>query len=140
MLTTNRKLPYILLLLGIILYSNWPGIKTFDIAVQSRVHLGIRFPDMDVEEQKKVFRLFLSQIYECDKISGPIEEWLNAPDYDDCKFNGRQIRNIIASAMDLARAADEKLQLKHIKRMWNSTRTFQNYLKEQTMRAKDRSE
>lgn len=94
---------------------------------------------MEEEAQKKVFRMFMKQIDECDKVSGPIERWLDE-NYDDLKYNARQIRNIISSAMDLARAENDKLKLHHIQKMWNCTRTFQNYLKEQTIRAKDRHE
>ncbi|KAH9204344.1 P-loop containing nucleoside triphosphate hydrolase protein, partial [Leptodontidium sp. 2 PMI_412] len=76
-------------------------IKTFDVAVQSRVNLGIQFPDMDEEEQKRVFRVFLNQISEEDKDAASIENWLQS-EYDDLKYNARQIRNIMSSAMDLA--------------------------------------
>lgn len=40
-----------------------------------------------------------------------IEKWV-AKDAtsNQCKFNGRQIRNIVTSAMGLARAGDRKLQ------------------------------
>jgi predicted ATP-dependent protease len=94
---------------------------------------------MDQREQKNIFKLFLGQISRDDVILEPIESWLK-DEYDDLKFNGRQIRNIVSSAMDLARAENQKLQLKHVKKMWNCTRAFQSYLKEQTIRAKDRAE
>jgi hypothetical protein len=91
------------------------------------------------QEQKRIFKLFIDDISDSDKVSGAIEKWLR-DEYDDLQFNGRQIRNIISSAMDLACAEHSKLEPRHIKTMWNVTRTFQNYLKEQTIRAKDRSE
>jgi AAA+ superfamily predicted ATPase len=33
-------------------------IKTFDVAVQSRVNLAIRYQDLSVEDRKKIFRNF----------------------------------------------------------------------------------
>lgn len=37
------------------------GVCTFDVAVQSRVHLAIRFPDPDGEEPKGIFDMFFER-------------------------------------------------------------------------------
>jgi hypothetical protein len=91
------------------------------------------------QEQKRIFKLFLDDISENSKASGAIDKWLR-DEYDDLQFNGRQIRNIVSSAMDLARAEHSKLEPRHLKTMWSVTRNFREYLQEQTYRAKDRQE
>ena len=37
-------------------------IKTFDVVVQSRVHLVVRYQDLTVEDRKQVFKTFCSQL------------------------------------------------------------------------------
>jgi hypothetical protein len=56
------------------------------------------------------------------------------------QLNGRQIRNILSSAVHLARADNKGLELDHIKTMLNATRNFQDYLHEQTILSKQRNE
>lgn len=108
------------------------GVRTFDIAVQSRVHLAVRFPPMEEEEQKEVFKIFLKQVDKKDMDYDEIIEWIN-DSYEDNKFNGRQIRNILSAAVDLARANDRKLMLKDITKLWKRTRTFKEYLQMETI-------
>ena len=87
-------------------------IRDFDVAVQSRIHLAIKYEDLTREQQVQVFHTFLSQAHE----KGHVEDWGRVCKWVDrdgtsnqSKFNGRQIRNIVTSAMGLARAGDRKL-------------------------------
>ena len=114
-------------------------IKTFDIAVQSRVNLGVHFVEMSEKQQKRLLTIFLEMIDERQiKNKGKILEWV-AEDFRD-KFNGREIRNMLSSAMALARAAERPLELSDIKVMRDSKRQFKDYLQEQTILAKQRNE
>jgi hypothetical protein len=89
---------------------------------------------MGEDEQKQIFKMFINQIDPHDMERDGILEWVE-DSYQDNKFNGRQIRNIISAAMALARAEDRKLKLKDIQRVWKRTKTFTDYLRSQTIRA-----
>jgi hypothetical protein len=94
---------------------------------------------MDEREQKNVFKMFLNTIDERDvKAKQKILEWVDE-DFGE-RFNGRQIRNILSSAMALARAEKRPLELKDIKRVRDYTKIFQDHLHEQTILAKRRNE
>ncbi|KAF2086542.1 P-loop containing nucleoside triphosphate hydrolase protein, partial [Saccharata proteae CBS 121410] len=80
-------------------------MRTFDIAVQSRIHLAIKYDDLSKSQREKIFMAFLDQLndkYLVDDFS-EVKEWVEV---DGCEFdfNGRQIRNVVSTAMGLARA------------------------------------
>jgi hypothetical protein len=94
---------------------------------------------MDDKEQKNVFKMFVNKINDGDvKAKQKILEWVDE-DFKE-KFNGRQIRNILSSAMALARAEARSLELKDIKRVRDCTKIFQDHLQEQTILARRRNE
>ena len=114
-------------------------IKAFDIAVQSRVNLAVHFTDMSEKQQRRVFNLLLNVIDERQiKNKDMIVEWVNEDLRDS--FNGREIRNVLFSAMAFARASERSLELKDIKIMLDSKRRFKEYLREQTILTKQRNE
>lgn len=113
-------------------------IKTFDIAVQSRIHLAIRYQDLTVEDRSAIFKTFYHQLTSesCSDLRA-IKEYVD--DFDE-ELNGRQIRNVFSSAMALARERDEKVSLKDFKQVVRATREFQKYLMEETVKARQRNE
>ena len=122
-----------------ILFLTTNRIRTFDVAVQSRVNLAVHFSDMSEKEQRRVFRMFLDQVDERKiKDRSKIMDWVDE-DFRD-RFNGRDIRNILSSAIAIARAQGRPLELKDIKTMRDSKRKFKEYLFEQTVKAKQRNE
>ena len=109
-------------------------VTAIDIAVQSRVHLAIRYDNLTRAQKLKIFQLFLEQlkpdrIGDKDKIYEYIREY--GSDYN---LNGRQIRNIVSSALSLARSqanetgGDDRLTEKHLKKVLNVTKDFQEQL------------
>ena len=122
-----------------ILFLTTNRIRSFDIAVQSRVNLGIHYADMDEKQQQRLLTTFLNMIDERQiKNKDKILEWIGE-DFRD-KFNGREIRNMLSSAIALARADGRPLELRDIKAMRESKRKFKEYLHEQTILAKLRNE
>ena len=122
-----------------ILFLTSNRIKTFDIAVQSRVNLGIHFDDLTDKQRKRIFRRFIEGIDERQiKNRDYILQWADG-DFRD-KFNGREIRNMISSALALARHESRSLELRDIKVIRESKRVFKDYLHDQTIRAKERNE
>ena len=108
-------------------------ITSLDVAVQSRIHLTIRYDDLSKPYKEKIFKIFLDQL-EPDSIKNRefIDDWVSEVG-SDSKFNGRQIRNIVSSALALARSTapqngDERLTRDHLKRAVLITREFQDQL------------
>jgi len=102
-------------------------IKSFDVAVQSRIHLAVLYDELDEGQVKKIWHGFLEQLNEkntTDKYK--IEEWVDKWAYKS-KLNGRQIRNIITSAQALARGRNglnKKLTCEDIETVFEFTERF----------------
>ncbi|EED20799.1 26S protease regulatory subunit, putative [Talaromyces stipitatus ATCC 10500] len=114
-------------------------ITSLDIAVQSRIHLAIRYDDLTRQQKQNIFQLFLKQL-KPDSISDfeSIMEYIK--EYgSDYKLNGRQIRNVVSSALSLARSqakgngGDERMTVKHLKSVLMITKDFQEQLESITM-------
>ncbi|PYI10656.1 P-loop containing nucleoside triphosphate hydrolase protein [Aspergillus sclerotiicarbonarius CBS 121057] len=111
-------------------------IKTFDVAVQSRVHLAMRYNNMQLDELRQLFLQFINErpkeIADLREMRNWIEE-----EFDE-EVDGRQIRNIVSSARALAKSDDNyggKLKLAHIKRVLKMTVQFQKHLRDQRVAA-----
>jgi hypothetical protein len=114
-------------------------ITSLDIAVQSRIHLAIRYDDLSKEYKRKIFNMFLEQL-EPDSIKNreEISEWID--EYGcEAKLNGRQIRNVVSSSLALARSTakeeddgDDRLSVKHLKQVVRITKDFQEQLESVT--------
>jgi len=108
-------------------------ITTFDVAVLSRINLPIRYQDLNEEQKVRLFRYFLDQLDE-DRIENRDTINKHIAEYGvGFNFNGRQIRNIVSSALGLARndAKDRgngKLALKYLKKMIRITYEFEEQL------------
>lgn len=101
-------------------------ISQFDVVVQSRIHIVIKFDHLNKDQIMTIFRGFLEPMAKnrlIDKWEA-IQEWL----MDDVAaegLGGRQIRNIVTSALGLARAEkSQQLTLQHIKKVLNNTKAF----------------
>jgi len=109
-------------------------ITSLDVAVQSRIHLAIRYEDLTKKYKTEIFKMFLKQL-EPDSIKDrdTIIEWIE--EYGcDAKLNGREIRNVVKSALARARSmakldgGDDRLTVKHLKAVVNITKDFQEQL------------
>jgi hypothetical protein len=86
-------------------------IKTFDVAVQSRVHLAIKYTDLSAADRKDLFKFFEQLNSENTENPAELVEYVKE-EFDES--NGRQIRNVVTSAMALTRGRGEKLKLRDI--------------------------
>lgn len=115
-------------------------ITSIDIAVQSRMQLAIQYRDLTTDQKLEIFKTLLSKI--------PNEEMSSRERLEKglrklCKgseVNGRQIRNIVASARALARDDDQKMTFEHVEEVHDLTNRFLQSLKDKTMRARDLNE
>jgi hypothetical protein len=116
-------------------------IQQFDIAVQSRVNLGIKYEDLS-PAQKKIFSNFIDQIYDdiSDKVD--LERWLDEEDAKEWfdALNERQVRNVLFSAASLALNDDRGLKVTHTKKMAKSTWQFQDSIKSIVQEARRKAE
>ncbi|KAI8305743.1 ATPase [Colletotrichum sp. SAR11_59] len=119
-------------------------ITQFDIAVQSRVNLGIKYDDLQRDQKQEIFDNFIGQL-KPDQVKDKemIRRWFKdeeeARDWTE-GLNGRQIRNILFSAASLAQQDGGELDLKHISRMAKSTWRFHDSIKSVVDEARRRAE
>ena len=109
-------------------------ITSLDIAVQSRIHLAIRYDDLTKTQKQNVFKNFLDQL-KPDSIMNydGMLDFINDFGTEN-KLNGRQIRNVMSAALSLARNqaeennGDPRLQVKHLRQVLSITKDFQEQL------------
>ncbi|EOO00263.1 putative aaa family atpase protein [Phaeoacremonium minimum UCRPA7] len=106
----------------LILTSN--RVSIFDEAFKSRIQVALSYPRLDKASRKRVWANFINMIHE-DGGRGPTEAGAkfcvdypgivsHMDDLADCELNGRQIRNAMATARQLAGYLGETLNWGHL--------------------------
>ncbi|KAH8204871.1 hypothetical protein TruAng_000910 [Truncatella angustata] len=107
-------------------------IAQFDVAIPSRIHVAIKYESLTKTQATKIFEGFLKPLEDNDEIHDyeRIKEYLN-DDVLSIRFDGRQIRNIITTALGIARAESGsqagrkgKLKKAHLKKAVQNARAF----------------
>ena len=104
-------------------------LRSFDIAVQSRVNLAIKYNCLSDEQKKAIYRNFVNQL-NGDNTDDKEDLLQFVEDTEDESpfrlLNGRQIRNVLFSAASLAQAEpDKRLRREHIEKILKETIKFQ---------------
>lgn len=90
-------------------------VRTFDDAFKSRIHVPIRYDNLDANSRAKVWKNFLGQLEgECGGVD--IDE-AGYQKLAESPLNGRQIKNVVRTAKSLAAFKKRKLdreQLEHV--------------------------
>lgn len=112
-----------------ILFLTTNRVETFDEAFQSRIHIALRYDNLDAKAKRTIFEMFLGRVKTLGKIEvKPLTEddlvLLSKQD-----LNGREIKNVVGSAQDLAVNKGEALSMKHIKQVLNVHAKFGRDLK-----------
>ncbi|KAF1970962.1 P-loop containing nucleoside triphosphate hydrolase protein, partial [Bimuria novae-zelandiae CBS 107.79] len=107
-------------------------IKQFDVAVLSRVNLGIKYEALEHGEKAAIFEQFIKSVPKS-KIENR-EAILDCFKKKDAKdwfkpLNGHQVRNVLFSAASLGSTDGDKITLEHIQTMAKITSRFQSDLK-----------
>ncbi|KAG6004273.1 hypothetical protein E4U21_001285 [Claviceps maximensis] len=100
-----------------ILFLTTNRVETFDEAFRSRIHIAIRYEGLDSTAKKAIFQLFVDRVKAHGKLSvEPFfdEDFTQLAKHD---LNGREIKNVIGSAQDLALNKDEALSMRHIQQV-----------------------
>jgi uncharacterized protein YpuA (DUF1002 family) len=96
------------------------------------VDLAVQYSELSGDQKKAIFRSFTSQLQEKDLLDDPadIKDWIE----DGVKrynFDGRQIRNIVSTALGIALADNRKLKRRDLDKVSRQTNIFKRSLKEQ---------
>lgn len=97
------------------------------------------FKDVNADDQRSIFRELLKKVDKDAIDETSLDAWLTDYNFDD-QFSGRQIRNILSSALDLARAESRQLRKAHIDSVISCTKKFQKYLAKQMAAARERAQ
>ncbi|MCJ1244749.1 hypothetical protein MMC30_001949 [Trapelia coarctata] len=103
-------------------------IAQFDVAVQSRIHIAIKYGKLKPDQTLAIFEGFLKPLDDRNLIEGmeELRDWLKE-DVCNMGLDGRQIRNIVSSALGLARAEGKgKLTKKDIKKILKNVKEFKD--------------
>ncbi|KAI0385720.1 hypothetical protein F5Y04DRAFT_155426 [Hypomontagnella monticulosa] len=112
----------------LILTSNRVG--TFDEAFKSRIQVAIHYDNLTKKSRKAIWSNFLEMI------EGSNEEDANIPELERRldelaaeEINGRQIRNAVLTARQLAKHRGERLDWPHLSQVMKTSASFNKYLK-----------
>jgi SpoVK/Ycf46/Vps4 family AAA+-type ATPase len=112
----------------LVLTSNRVG--TFDEAFKSRVQLAMRYPPLDEKGRREVWDMLLRDLLGDDerlKYEGITDKLNTLAQY---KLNGRQIRNTINTARQLARYRKTDLSYEHLEIALEVVNEFESYVSE----------
>lgn len=108
-----------------ILFLTTNRVATFDDAFKSRIHIPIRYTDLDATSRLQIWRNF------CSKIPGGVD--ISDKEYErlaEDDLNGRQIKNVIKAAESLAHFDGVKLDFKQLRQVTKIQARFEKDLTE----------
>lgn len=106
-----------------ILFLTTNRVATFDDAFKSRIHIPIRYTDLDASSRLQIWRNF------CSKIPGGVD--ISDKEYErlaEDDLNGRQIKNVIKAAESLAHFDGVKLDFKQLQQVTKIQARFEKDL------------
>jgi len=135
----------------LILTSNRVG--TFDEAFKSRILLSLHYENLTQGQRTKIWKNFMKRLKEmegngkpmassaaeADLLTNKLQNHSEGIDFDDVEcylgelaehdLNGRQIRNVITTARQLATFRKERMKYQHLKHVITVSSKFDKYLK-----------
>ncbi|KAK3943231.1 hypothetical protein QBC46DRAFT_361966 [Diplogelasinospora grovesii] len=112
-----------------ILFLTTNRVETFDDAFQSRIHIALRYDNLDHRAKKAIFKIFIERVRVLEKMDlNPFTE----EDFDILarhELNGRQIKNTVRTAQALAVNKREPLSMSHIRQVLDVQINFERDLK-----------
>jgi hypothetical protein len=131
-----------MIVIGIlILTSNRVG--TFDAAFKSRIQLSLRYPKLQAPERQKIWENFLQHLENLEQVARSRPQVKNnsygiesdkirmhIPDLAVEDLNGREIRNAVSTARQLARFQCKAMGYEHLQSAIEEMKKFDKYSKE----------
>ncbi|XDG05445.1 hypothetical protein ABKA04_005060 [Annulohypoxylon sp. FPYF3050] len=120
----------------LILTSN--RVEIFDEAFKSRIQLALYYPELEPYQRRRIWRNFLDRLSEVDGDSIDSDDLRdNLEDLKDVKMNGREIRNAITTARQLAKFRNERLNYENLKKSIKVSRRFDKFVKNEDESVED---
>ena len=88
-------------------------LSTFDAAFQSRIHLMINYPRLDVQSKKSIWQTFIRPHSETSRYAGEIKQ-KELDTLARLDMNGREIKNTVKTARLLANHKGDHLTMEHV--------------------------
>jgi AAA+ superfamily predicted ATPase len=104
-------------------------VGTFDEAFKSRIQLAVHYPALDRDGRHKIWLNFL-RILQDKKVDTDHADLLDAArNLAERPFNGRQIRNLLWTAAQVAKYRRETLNAGHLETVVDISEEFEDYLR-----------
>ena len=110
----------------LILTSNRVGM--FDEAFKSRIQVALHYENLNRASRKKIWQNFIDMLEEDDEDVNFDEIKLHLDDLAGKELNGRQIRNVLTTARQLAIFRNERLDWEHLVQALSVSSDFSAYL------------
>lgn len=100
-----------------ILFLTTNRVRTFDEAFLSRIHVSLRYHDLDATAKRQIWVAFVKKTHANQGL--PVSENAGLSDKElgdlgDRDVNGRQIKNVVKTATSVANDRNEILGYKHL--------------------------
>ncbi|KAF1912865.1 hypothetical protein BDU57DRAFT_521434 [Ampelomyces quisqualis] len=111
-----------------ILFLTTNRVETFDEAFQSRIHMGIRYEDLEPKARKKIWQHHVGKVEGMAGNSGSTKHFTET-DFDELSkrnMNGRQIKNTVKTSQSIALAEKSPFSMEHVKRVLEVAEAFED--------------
>ena len=103
--------------------------QTFDEAFQSRIHIALRYGALEPKAKKAIFNMFIEKVRSFGKMEVALFTEAELDSLSRKELNGREIKNVVSSAQDLAVSKEEALSMTHIQQVLDVHAKFGRDLK-----------
>ncbi|XDG08375.1 hypothetical protein ABKA04_007990 [Annulohypoxylon sp. FPYF3050] len=110
----------------LILTSNRVG--TFDEAFKSRIQLSLHYDNLGLKQRQQIWLNFINRVKSLDSTIDYHDIMDHIGDLSKENMNGREIRNAITTARQLAQFKEKPLDYSHLKHVLRVNRKFGQYL------------
>lgn len=129
LLTQNKVFLRILEYYDGILIMTSNRVGTFDEAFKSRIQVSLHYEDLSKKSRKTIWSNFIAMLEEGEEDVDVSDLESHLDELASEEINGRQIRNAMTTARQLALHRHEKLQWEHLEQALRTAREFNQYLK-----------
>ncbi|KAI9807435.1 MAG: hypothetical protein M1833_000180 [Piccolia ochrophora] len=112
-----------------ILFLTTNRVETFDDAFQSRIHVALRYGELNTKAKISVWKMFLGRVKDKEGVKTATFKDNDLEILARNNLNGRQIKNAVRTAVALAVNEDKTLSMEHIKRVLQVAESFDHDLK-----------
>jgi SpoVK/Ycf46/Vps4 family AAA+-type ATPase len=104
-------------------------VGTFDEAFKSRIQVALHYAPLDKTSRKAIWQNFFTMLEEDEEEVNLAELVRHLDELSDLEMNGRQIRNSLMTARQLAMFRKESLDWEHLEQSIKTAQDFNRYLR-----------